>query len=120
MKCYNVENNCVIRNEDNALITVLSNEYTIPDRVKIILADAFFYADVTKIYIPDTVERMEDSALASSTVESIRIPFIGNTFDNIKKIYDLFGHENRAGYKQISIDYYGYYYWYLFKNIVEE
>ena len=105
-----VENNCVIRNEDNALITVLSKEYTIPDRVKIILADAFFYADVTKIYIPDTVERMEDSALASSTVVSIRIPFIGNTVDNIKKIYDLFGNENRTGYKQISIDYYGYYY----------
>ena len=105
-----VENNCVIRNEDNALITVLSEEYTIPARVKIILADAFYYADVKSIYIPDTVERMDDGALASSTVVSIRIPFIGNTIDNIKKIYDLFGNENRAGYKQISIDYYGYYY----------
>ena len=105
-----VEDNCVIRNEDNALITVLSEEYTIPARVKIILADAFYYADVTKIYIPDTVEKMEDGALASSTVVSIRIPFIGNSIDNIKSmIYDLFGGEQRTGYKKITVNYYGYY-----------
>ncbi|MBE6533869.1 MAG: hypothetical protein E7678_02710 [Ruminococcaceae bacterium] len=104
-----VEDSCIIRNNDNALIAVISDDYTIPERVKVILKNAFLFANVTKIDIPDTVEKMEDECLASTTVVSIRIPFIGNTVNESAKIYSFFGNSYRTGYKTITINYVKYY-----------
>ena len=105
-----IENNCIIRNDDNTLIAVISNEYTIPARVKVILKDAFYYSNITNIYIPDTVEKMENGCLNSSVVVSIRIPFVGNTInDGNIMLHNLFGPEQKSGYAHISVNYIGYY-----------
>lgn len=104
-----VELGCVIRNEDNALIAVISNEYIIPARVKVILKDAFYYSNVTEIYIPDTVVKMENGCLNSSVVVSVRIPFVGNTVDGAIMLHSLFGPEQKNGYAHISVNYIGYY-----------
>ena len=105
-----IENNCIIRNDDNALIAVISNEYTIPARVKVILKDAFYYSNITNIYIPDTVEKMENGCLNSSVVVSVRIPFVGNTINDANiMLHNLFGPEQKSGYAHISVNYIGYY-----------
>ena len=104
-----IEGGCVIRNEDSALIAVISNEYIIPARVKVILKDAFYYSNVTEIYIPDTVVKMENGCLNSSVVVSVRIPFVGNTVDEVIMLHSLFGPEQKNGYAHISVNYIGYY-----------
>lgn len=60
---YKIEQNCIIRKRDNALIS-FHDKGVIPDCVKSISALAFYYSNLTEIVIPGNVETIYANAFS--------------------------------------------------------
>ena len=70
---YKVDNNCIIKKENNALIAVFAQS-EIPDYVTSIGGSAFYRANITKFVIPDSVKKIEMLAFKECKLTEIVIP----------------------------------------------
>ena len=78
-KVYDSRNNCnaIIETATNKLILACRNTI-VPDGIKTIGKNAFFYVNVFSLRLPDSVTRIENAAFAYTDLKSIVIPRLVN------------------------------------------
>ena len=100
---FKIQNSCFISIKDSRLIAVIDENYIIPEDVTTIAKGAFLESGVKHIYIPDTIQKLENGCLSCSSVESISLPFIGTDRDTPTLLLSLFESEMQYGWTQIDL-----------------